>query len=72
MYNPFTGKHEDYLQDQNGVPISIDGLWGLTVGDNAKSGSAIELYFKAGPNQESNGLFGKLVPVAADQRGSND
>jgi uncharacterized protein (TIGR03118 family) len=72
VYNAFTGKHEGYLQDQNGAPIAIDGLWGLAFGNNAKAGSAIELYFTAGPNDESGGLFGKLVPIATDQRGSND
>jgi uncharacterized protein (TIGR03118 family) len=74
-YNPFTGKHEGYLRDGNGAPIAIDGLWGLSFGSgtaNGKSGSAIELYFTAGPNDENNGLFGKLVPVAAELRGSND
>jgi uncharacterized protein (TIGR03118 family) len=71
-YNAFTGKHEGMLLDANSQPLVIEGLWGLTFGNNAKAGSAIELYFTAGPNDEQDGLFGKLVPVAGDQRGSND
>jgi len=71
-YNAFTGKHEGALLDQNGQPIAIDGLWGLSFGNNAKAGASNALYFSAGPNHESQGLFGNLVPVAGDQRGSND
>ena len=71
-YNAFTGKHEGYLLDQNGQPIAIDGLWGLSFGANGKSGASNALYFTAGPDDEQNGLFGNLVPVAGDQRGSND
>ena len=71
-YNAFTGKHEGPLLDANGQPIAIDGLWGLSFGNNAKAGVSNALYFSAGPNHESQGLFGNLVPVAGDQRGSND
>ena len=39
------------------------------IGNNAKAGSGLELYFTAGPN-ESEGILGKLVPVSTDQRGN--
>lgn len=71
-YNTVSGKHEGYMLDANGAPIAIDGLWGLTFGNDAKSGSALSLYYTAGPNDESNGLFGNLVPVSTDQRGSTE
>lgn len=74
-YNPVTGKHEGYMQDQNGAPIAIDGLWALAFGSgnaNGRTGSAIELYFSAGPGDETGGLIGKLVPAAGDQRGNNE
>jgi len=72
VYNAFTGKHEGYLLDQDGHPIAIDGLWGLSFGNNAKAGNPNSLYYTAGPNDESEGLFGFLTPVASEQRGSND
>lgn len=72
VYNAFTGAHEGYLQDQNGLPIAIDGLWGLSFGNNAKAGASNSLFYSAGPMDESEGLFGFLTPVATDQRGSND
>lgn len=72
VYNAFTGKHEEYLHDANGLPIAIDGLWGLSFGNNVKAGASNSLYYTAGPNKESEGLFGFLTPVAGDLRGSND
>jgi len=72
VYNAFTGKHEGYLEDANGLPIAIDGLWGISFGNNAKAGAPNSLYYTAGPEDESEGLYGYLTPVAGDQRGSND
>ena len=71
-YNAVTGKHEGYMIDANGHPIAIDGLWGLSFGSDSKAGLATTLYFTAGPQDESQGLFGTLVPVASDQRGNNE
>ena len=52
------------LRDAKGKPISIDGLWNLTLGGGRNS-SPSTLYFTAGPNGESDGLFGKITPVSA-------
>jgi hypothetical protein len=41
----------------------IDGLWTLTLGGGAKS-SSDTLYFTAGPNKETNGLFGTITPAS--------
>ena len=49
------------LQGASG-PLAIDGLWGLTVGNNGSAGSSGKLYFSAGPQDEANGLFGVIVP----------
>jgi uncharacterized protein (TIGR03118 family) len=50
-----------------GAPISIDGLWGIGFGSGApNSGPLTTLFFAAGPNGESNGLFGTLTTVPAD------
>jgi len=47
-----------------GQPILIDGLWTLRVGNGGNGGNANTIYFTAGPNDESDGLFGSLTPVA--------
>ncbi|PTB21940.1 TIGR03118 family protein [Trinickia symbiotica] len=56
----------DQLEDANGNPISIDGLWTLTLGGGRNS-SSDALYFSAGPNKEVNGLFGMISPVNASK-----
>lgn len=69
-FNEVSGKLEGTLLDTNGDALSIDGLWALSFGgDNAKSGLATELFFTAGPNDESDGLFGKIT-VSTGQRGN--
>ena len=49
--------------DSSSNPIAIDGLWGLRFGNGAGSGSPTTLYFTAGPNNETQGLFGDLVAL---------
>ncbi|MES1254227.1 MAG: TIGR03118 family protein, partial [Acidobacteriota bacterium] len=55
-----TGAFRDYLRDEAGKPISIDGLWGLAFGNGVSLGDADSLYFAAGPNKEQDGIFGRL------------
>jgi uncharacterized protein (TIGR03118 family) len=56
----FEGISSGPLLDLNGDPIEIDGLWGLDFGNGAVAGSRHTLYFTAGPNDETGGLFGKI------------
>jgi uncharacterized protein (TIGR03118 family) len=51
---------EGQLLGTDGKPLSIDGLWALTVGNNGNGGSSGKLYFSAGPDDEEHGLFGLL------------
>jgi hypothetical protein len=48
------------LRDESNRQIVIDGLWGIGFGNGAQSGSTSTLYFAAGPNDETNGLFGSI------------
>ena len=48
------------LRRANGSVISIDGLWALEFGNGGLSGSMSSLFFTAGPDDESHGLFGKI------------
>jgi uncharacterized protein (TIGR03118 family) len=59
-YDPMTGKHLGQLRQPNGMPIVIDGLWGLKFG-NGNAAKTNQLIFSAGPNDESHGLLGKIV-----------
>jgi len=58
-----SGRFLDTLEDANGEPIVIDGLWTLTQGGGRNS-SPDTMFFTAGPNHETDGLFGKITPVA--------
>jgi uncharacterized protein (TIGR03118 family) len=62
--NPTTPGFLGQLAGSNGQPIVIDGLWGLIPGNDGSGGSSQDIYFAAGPNGESNGLFGVIQPHA--------
>jgi uncharacterized protein (TIGR03118 family) len=46
---------------EDGHQISIDGLWALEFGNDGNAGHKNELFFTAGPDDESHGLFGKIT-----------
>jgi len=50
------------LRTADGPPVSIDGLWALEFGNGAAAGPTGTLFFTAGPDDESNGLFGSIAP----------
>jgi uncharacterized protein (TIGR03118 family) len=45
---------------ERGHNLQIDGLWGIAFGNGAAAGPTDVLYFTAGPDDESNGYFGKI------------
>jgi uncharacterized protein (TIGR03118 family) len=59
------GHFLDTLKDGKGKPVVIDGLWTLTLGGGRNS-SSDTLYFTAGPNGETDGLFGTISPASKD------
>jgi uncharacterized protein (TIGR03118 family) len=72
-FNLVSGTFEGTLLNADGTPLSIEGLWALSFGgDNAKNGLATELFFTAGPNDENDGLYGKITPAASESRGSSE
>ncbi len=67
------GRFKGQLADSAGNPVTIPGLWALTFGPSAdgneqgdddsqgdEHGSALRLFFTAGPNDENDGIFGYL------------
>lgn len=53
---------EGTLRDASHSPIAIDGLWALRFGNDGAAGSSKTLFFTAGPDEESHGLFGSITP----------
>jgi uncharacterized protein (TIGR03118 family) len=48
------------LANPSGNAVVIDGLWGLIFGDG-NIGAKNSLYFNAGPNNETHGLYGRIL-----------
>ena len=46
--------------DSKGKPLIVDGLWALVFGNGSNNAATTSLYFTAGPNMESEGIFGKF------------
>jgi len=61
-FNPTTGEFLDKVRNPHGKAIVIDGLWTVKFGNGGNGGDRDTLYFTAGPNDESDGLFGSLTP----------
>ena len=68
-FNEF-GKFQGLLEGAHEKSIVIDGLWALAFGNGGSAGVPGDLYFTAGPQSESHGLFGSLTAVLGG--GNND
>jgi uncharacterized protein (TIGR03118 family) len=55
-------EHRGTLRDTDGKKLVIDGLWALQFGNAGQNGSPDTLFFTAGPDGESHGLFGTITP----------
>ena len=62
-YDPESGKYLGEFKHEDGKPIVIDGLWGITFGNGGNGGDKNALYFASGPDDETHGLFGSLRAV---------
>jgi uncharacterized protein (TIGR03118 family) len=49
------------LHGVDGRRLTIDGLWALSFGNGAAAGPTNTLFFTAGPDSETHGLFGTLT-----------
>jgi uncharacterized protein (TIGR03118 family) len=53
--------HRGELHSSDGGTLTIDGLWALEFGLGGRSGPTDTLFFTAGPDDESHGLFGSIT-----------
>jgi uncharacterized protein (TIGR03118 family) len=60
-YDVTTGKALGLVDNVNGKPLVIPGLWALDFGLGGSTGPANWLYFTAGPKNQTRGLFGYLI-----------
>jgi uncharacterized protein (TIGR03118 family) len=77
-YDLVTGHYKGQLEDAKGQPLAIQGLWALSPGNvtptnlDASAAPSAAIYFTAGPNGGSEGLFGYLTAVSTDLVQGND
>jgi uncharacterized protein (TIGR03118 family) len=60
-FDPSTGNLLGQIDGTNGMPLVNNGLWDITFGNGGNGGSKDILYFTAGLNHESDGLFGSIA-----------
>jgi hypothetical protein len=74
-FDPVSGAYQGTLADENGNALlaGSQGLWYLTFGNGGNGGLADTLYFTAGLNAETDGLFGAITPTPenGNSQGSN-
>jgi uncharacterized protein (TIGR03118 family) len=77
-YDLATGKFDGLLQDASGKPLVINGVWALSPGNvspnnnDAAAAPAAQVYFTAGPNHTTGGLFGYLTASSTELTEGND
>ena len=65
---PGGGPSDGTLKDTLGLPLTINGLWGLKFASGGPSGHKNHLLFTAGIGDESHGLFGFIRPADAEDQ----
>jgi uncharacterized protein (TIGR03118 family) len=79
-FDPNTGQFIDQLQDTHGQSLVLDagitgtdgntkGLWGIGFGNGQGGAGTQTLFFATGPNDESDGVFGKVTMADGDRDG---
>jgi uncharacterized protein (TIGR03118 family) len=60
-YDLVKGTPLGQMRDTNNQVLVIDGLWGIQFGNGILNQPTTTLFFAAGPNDESDGLYGSLT-----------
>jgi uncharacterized protein (TIGR03118 family) len=66
-YDLDSGRFQGRLKYPNGQPVRIPGLWGIAFGNGLAQQPVDTLFFASGPNDESNGLYGRLDVEPGDR-----
>jgi len=66
-FNPTTGAFLGTLTNASGAPIVNQYLWALDFGNGGTGFSSTSLYFTAGVNNQTGGLFGSIAAVATPE-----
>jgi uncharacterized protein (TIGR03118 family) len=59
-YDPVTGRFHGQLTGADRRPLVIPGLWGIAFGNGLLDQPTSTLFFAAGPDDETHGLYGRI------------
>jgi uncharacterized protein (TIGR03118 family) len=59
-YDPSTGAVMGAVLDSTGAAFDSPGLWGIAFGNGAANQPRNTLFYAAGPNDEANGVYGRI------------
>jgi uncharacterized protein (TIGR03118 family) len=64
-FDPATGNRMGTISLANGNPLVIPGLWALVFGNGSANQPASELFYTAGPTNQTDGVFGSITVVTS-------
>jgi uncharacterized protein (TIGR03118 family) len=59
-FDPVSGSHLGSVMLSNGHQLVIPGLWALLFGNGAANQPSTSLFYTAGPNNQTGGVFGRI------------
>ncbi len=65
-YDPSSGEFRGQLRASDSKPLVIQGLWGLAFGNGVLDQPTGALFFTAGPDDESHGVYGRIDPMPGE------
>jgi len=60
VFDPTSGALQGTISNNDGTPIVVDGLWALQFGNGIDSQPTSTLFYTAGPDDETHGLYGRI------------
>jgi uncharacterized protein (TIGR03118 family) len=63
-FNPRSGNFVGQMRTPDHKLLKIDGLWGIAFGNGILNQQTDTLFFAAGPNDEDNGVYGRIESVS--------
>ncbi len=68
-YDAATGDFKGQLRGTDHRALRLDGLWGMAFGNDLNSQPKSTLFFAAGPDDETHGVYGSITP-APNEKGN--
>ena len=70
-FNASSGQSMGPLTGANGSPVVEHGVWGIAFGNDLSNQPSNTLFFAAGPNDEADGIYGRIDLNTTSSSGTN-